>query len=108
MKHSAMVALMLNFGVAGAYAQQRPTNVRMTFSGSFVPTAIEVRPNTITDEELLEGNGALGRFTFRKLRADETTLPRSAVAGPALVQAFASWPAAACSASQTEVSSRLA
>ncbi len=45
--------------------------VRMTFSGSFVPTTIDVQPDTITDEELLAGNGTLGPFTFRKLRTDE-------------------------------------
>jgi hypothetical protein len=51
----------------------RQGRVRMSFSGSMVPTAIEVQPNTITDEELLAGNGTLGPFTFRKLRTDETT-----------------------------------
>ena len=34
MKHIATVALMLNLGVAGVYAQQRP--VKMTFSGTDV------------------------------------------------------------------------
>jgi hypothetical protein len=46
--------------------------VKMSFSGSIVPTALNVQPNTITDEELLAGKGALGPFTFRKLRTDET------------------------------------
>ena len=32
MKHIATVALMLNLGVAGVYAQQMP--VKMTFSGT--------------------------------------------------------------------------
>ena len=32
MKHIATVALMLNLGVAGVYAQQKP--VKMTFSGT--------------------------------------------------------------------------
>ena len=71
MKHIATVALMLNLGVAGVYAQQKP--VKMTFSGSMVPTSINLKPNTITDEELLAGNGTLGNFTFRKLRTDETS-----------------------------------
>ena len=44
----------------------------MAFSGSMVPTSIDVQPDTITDEELLAGNGTLGSFTFRKLRTDET------------------------------------
>jgi hypothetical protein len=51
----------------------RQGHVKMTFSGSMVPIAIDVQPDTITDEELLTGNGTLGPFTFRKLRTDETT-----------------------------------
>ena len=51
----------------------RQGQVKMAFSGSMVPTAIDVQPNTITDEELLAGNGTLGPFTFRKLRTDETS-----------------------------------
>jgi hypothetical protein len=47
--------------------------VRLAFSGSAVPTGLDVKPNTITDEELLAGNGTLGPFTFRKLRTDETS-----------------------------------
>ncbi len=74
MKHMATVALMLNLGAAGIYAQQRP--VKMTFSGSMVPTTINLGPNTITDEEHLDGNGTLGPFTLRKLRTDET-IPQS-------------------------------
>lgn len=50
-----------------------PGQVKMAFSGSSVPTAIDVQPNTITDEELLAGHGTLGKFTFRKLRTDETS-----------------------------------
>ena len=48
-------------------------DVEMAFSGSMVPTAIDVQPNTITEEEVLAGNGTLGSFTFRKLRTDETS-----------------------------------
>ena len=51
----------------------RDGEVKMTFSGSMVPTAIDVQTDTITDEELLAGHGTLGPFTFRKLRTDETT-----------------------------------
>ena len=68
MKHVAMMALMLGLGVASVHAEERP--VRMKFSGSMVPTSIVQQPNTITDEELLAGDGALGSFTFRKLRTD--------------------------------------
>ena len=45
----------------------------MRFSGTNVATTINLQPNTITDEELLAGNGTLGPFTFRKLRTDETS-----------------------------------
>ena len=84
MKHIATVALMLNFGVAGIYAQQRP--VKMTFSGSIVPTSINVQPNTITDEEHLAGNGTLGPFTFRKLRTDALSpQPSNTCSGPTQV-----------------------
>ena len=71
MKQIVSVALMLNLGIASLYAQHRPVN--MTFSGSMAPTSINLKPNTITDEELLAGNGTLGNFTFRKLRTDETS-----------------------------------
>jgi hypothetical protein len=57
----------------GEDADRRHGQVRMSFSGSFMPTAIDQQPGTITDEELLAGNGTLGPFTFRKLRTDELT-----------------------------------
>lgn len=44
--------------------------IKMSFSGSSIPTSIAVQPDTITDEEILAGNGSLGPFTFRKLRTD--------------------------------------
>ena len=68
MKHIATVALMLNLGVAGVYAQQQP--VKMTFSGSLVPSTINLQPGTVTDEEISAGNGTLGPFTYRELHAD--------------------------------------
>ena len=73
MKHIATVALMLNLGVAASTAQQRP--VKMTFSGSTVATTINLQPGTVTDEEHLAGDGTLGRFTFRQLRADVFPFP---------------------------------
>ena len=62
------VALMLDLGVAGAYAQQR--HVKMTFSGTNVATTINLQANTVTDELHAAGKGSLGRFTFRELHAD--------------------------------------
>src|SRR5262245_24497212 len=71
MKHLATAALMVNLGAAGIYAQQQP--VKMAFSGSKVATAINLAPNSRTDELHLDGIGALGAFTFHLLRADEYT-----------------------------------
>jgi hypothetical protein len=70
-KHIATVALMLNLGVAGVYAQERP--VKMTFSGTLGRGTLSLQPNTNTDEQNLAGNGTLGPFTFRELHADETS-----------------------------------
>ena len=68
--HIATLALMLNLGVAGIYAQQNP--VRMTFSGNGAPSAINLQqPNTNTLEENVAGNGTLGPFTFRNVSAAE-------------------------------------
>ena len=46
-------------------------------------TTINLQPDTITDEEHFAGNGTLGPFTFRQLRADITTpQPSSTCSGP--------------------------
>lgn len=80
MKHLTILALALNFTIA--YAQQRP--VRMSFSGSMIPTALNAQPNSVTDEELLAGTGSLGSFTLRKLRVDAPPplQPPSTCSGP--------------------------
>ena len=67
----ATVALMLNLGVAGIYAQQKP--VKMTFSGTNVASTINLQPGTNTDEDNFAGDGTLGPFTFRELHADTLT-----------------------------------
>lgn len=69
MKHVIGLALMLNLGVAGLYARERPVN--MTFSGTSGPTIINLQyPNTAaTSEYDFAGNGALGPFTFRTYSA---------------------------------------
>src|SRR5437867_2921557 len=68
MKHIATAALMLNLGVAGVYAQQRP--VKMTFSGTAGPSTINLQyPSTNNSEDNFAGNGTLGPFTFRNVRA---------------------------------------
>ena len=82
MKHIAIVALILNVGVASAYAQpDRP--VKMTFSGSNVATTINLRAGTVTDETQLAGTGSLGAFTFRELHADgPAPQPPAGCSGP--------------------------
>jgi len=80
MKHIATVALMLNLGVAGVYAQQKP--VKMTFSGTLEPSTLNLQPNTNTDEQNLAGNGTLGPFTFRELHADPASPQPSSTCSP--------------------------
>src|SRR5882672_2709311 len=82
MKHIATVALMLNFGVAGIYAQQR--SVKMTFSGTAAASTINLQqPNTHTGEENFAGNGTLGPFTFRNISAETASpQPSSTCSGP--------------------------
>jgi hypothetical protein len=63
-----LVALTLNFGVAGVYAQEK--HVKMTFSGTNVATTLNLQANTVTDETQLAGRGSFGQFTFRELHAD--------------------------------------
>jgi hypothetical protein len=76
-----LVALMLNLGVAGVYAQQMP--VKMTFSGTLEVSTINLQPDTNTDGENVAGDGALGPFTFRELHADVATpQPSSTCSGP--------------------------
>jgi hypothetical protein len=80
MKHIATVALMLNLGVAGVYAQQKP--VKMTASGTIATSTISLQPNTNADEQDLAGNGTLGPFTFRELHADAASPQPSITCSP--------------------------
>jgi len=68
MKHIATLALMLNLGIAGAYAQQY--SVKMVFSGTTAASVVDLKqPNTNNNEENYAGIGTLGSFTFRDVRA---------------------------------------
>jgi hypothetical protein len=70
-KHMAIAALMLNLGVAGVYAQQKP--VIMTFSGTSATGATNLQqPGTGNDEDHFAGIGTLGQFTLHMVRAVET------------------------------------
>jgi hypothetical protein len=80
MKHIATVALMLNLGVAGVYAQQRP--VKMTYSGTLGARPFNILPDTITDEQVVAGDGTLGPFTFSELHADKTSPQPSSSCSP--------------------------
>jgi hypothetical protein len=74
MKYVAVIALMLNLGVASVYAQQH--SVKMAYSGTSGPSAVNLQhPGTETVEENFAGNGALGPFTVRIISA-ETTSPQ--------------------------------
>jgi hypothetical protein len=76
MKHIATMALMLNLGVAGVYAHEKPVNVKMTFSGTGGAGVINLQhPGTANVEESEAGNGTLGPFTLRIISA-ETTSPQ--------------------------------
>jgi hypothetical protein len=68
MKRMVTVVLMLLFGLAAGYAQNNP--VKMKSSGPELVTALNVQGNTTTCEEKLTGDGSLGQFTYRGLRAD--------------------------------------
>src|SRR5262245_22387226 len=64
---AATLALILSPGAANVYAQQRP--VTMSFSGTAVPSTINIRPGAVTSEYDFAGNGPLGPFTFHTLNA---------------------------------------
>jgi len=72
-----LVAVMLNLGVAGVYAQSGRSitvRVRMTFSGNGAPSPINLnQPDTSTAEENVAGDGTLGPFTFRNVSAIAST-----------------------------------
>ena len=80
MKHITTVVLMLNLGVAGVYAQERP--VKMTFSGTRGGTPPKLQPDTNNDEFNVAGNGTLGPFTFLELHADTASPQPSSTCSP--------------------------
>ena len=82
MKHTAAMALMLTVGVAAVYAQQMPVN--MTFSGDAGASTIDLKqPDANTGEENLAGDGTLGPFTFRVVKASAASpQPSGTCSGP--------------------------
>ena len=86
MKHIATMALMLNLGVAGVYAHEKP--VKMTFSGTSGPTVLNLQyPDTVASSEYdFAGDGTLGAFTFRTFSASgPSPQPPSNCSGPTQV-----------------------
>lgn len=67
-KYLAALALTLTVGVPAGYAQQNP--VKMAYSGSELTTTYNINGNSYAGEEKLTGDGSLGQFTYRALRAD--------------------------------------
>jgi len=86
MKRIAIVVLVAQFGIAGIFAEERSTNVRMKASGDSLATTISLADNnTITDEETLAGDGTLGGFTFHALRTDGVAPKPPATCAPPLL-----------------------
>jgi hypothetical protein len=81
MKNIAMLALMLNLGVAGIYAQQH--EVKMTFSGNGAPNAIDLKhPGANTAEENVAGSVRWAHSPF-----EISGLPRLLRSRPAVARA---------------------
>jgi hypothetical protein len=93
MKHIGNVALMLNFGVATIYAQQKP--VLLTFSGTSATSATNLQqPGTSNDEDFFAGSGTLGQFTLHMVRAVGTS-PDPSGTCPSPTQVYFTEPAGA-------------
>jgi hypothetical protein len=82
MKYIAAMALMLNLGVASVYAQHQ--TVKMAVSGTAASSPVNLQqPDTATSEDNYAGNGTLGSFTYRDVRALTTSpQPSSTCSGP--------------------------
>jgi len=71
MKNVATMALILNLGVAGLYAQQ----VSVTFSGTSLPSSAVLKNGVNSGEYNFAGSSALGTFTFQALGASVPSQP---------------------------------
>jgi hypothetical protein len=80
-KHIVSLVLMLNLGVAGVYAQQKP--VKMTFSGTSEASTFKLVSGAGSSEDNFAGEGTLGSFAFRDLAAElPATPPPGTCSGP--------------------------
>lgn len=81
MKHLATAALLLNFGVAGIYAQSR--SVDLTVSGTAANSTVNLTPGTPASEYNLAGGGILDPFTLRVVNSSApSATPPSTCSGP--------------------------
>jgi hypothetical protein len=79
-KHIAIVALMLNLGVASGQAHQK--TVKMAFSGTAGPSTINLQyPDTTAGEDNFAGDGTLGAYTFRDVSAEQASPQSSTCSG---------------------------
>jgi len=85
MKQVVIATLLAQLAAAGAYADDRSTNVRMKTSGDSLATTINLQDGTITDEEKLAGDGTLGAFSYHGLRADGDVTPSPTCGTPLFV-----------------------
>jgi hypothetical protein len=68
MKSLAVVTLAVSMSAASAYANDE--HVKLTFSGTSGNSAMNLlQPNASNDEDQFAGDGTLGSFTLRNLRA---------------------------------------
>jgi hypothetical protein len=90
MKYLATMALLLNLGVACVYAEQQ--SVKMAVSGTSVPSTVNLQqPYTSNSEDDYAGDGTLGSFTYRDVRAVTTTpQPSNTCSGPNKIAGSAS------------------
>ena len=73
MKRMALAALVAHLAVSSVFAENRSTHVSMTASGTMNGTEFNFGPNTVTDDEILAGEGTLGAYTYKALRTDART-----------------------------------
>ena len=72
-------------GIGSGAQAEESRSVKMKLSGTNVATTHNLRPNTVTDETHLTGNGSLGAFTFRELHADDPSQHPAGCSGPSFV-----------------------
>jgi hypothetical protein len=84
LKNSVTATLIVCIGVACVHAQQQ---LKMTFSGTGGASSIDLKyPNTSNSEDNFAGDGSLGQFTFRDVRAiNSAPSPSITCSGPNII-----------------------